>query len=216
MSAEAARLLNEQLCLDFPASWKRDVEKSALASAEARLRMYEDWLLALTNSNDPERARQGLVAMQALVKKMREGRVRAAKELEVELELRKDRFQRQIAVSNEPEDHLFSRLGAVGSGLAGVTQLAEAERRRENLVTALARLPNGTKKRLAEALGWSAPRISQVTSAPGARGHRSISSATARAIEKALGLEDGALDRVEQRASIAALQVSIDKLRKLK
>ena len=88
-------------------------------------------------------------------------------------------------------------------------------RRRSNLLGVLAQPPPGTKKRLGEAMGWSAARISQKLAPPQSAGYRSISAPQARRFESVLGLAQGSLDQIEPDRMAAELNRTIENLERV-
>lgn len=201
MSREAVRLLDAQLQSDIPAYLKLQSIEGELSACRSHLRLLEEYILSFTAAGDPVEGGNQLQRLRDDILKRRKERLRQQRESQ-----KRHKEHALQDQANRATAQVFGALLNSKEAASHQGQLDEPERRRVNLLNEISSRGRGTKKRIAEALGWSPSQVSQLLSHPDAKGHRRVSDAIARQIESELRLAKGALDRLEQSAFMVDLQ----------
>lgn len=205
MSQEVERLLGEQLKLDLPAYLKHQAVETELTFCNANLRALEGFLVSFVLSSDLKEVESQISYLRNYILKSRADRQKNKRKLERELKQR--RKEHEAALGNAERHSVLDVLINPEKVASRLGQLPETERRRVNLLLELSDRPRGTRKRIANALGWKQSQLSQLLSHPTATGHRRMNGSIARKVEAELGLEKRALDRPEQ----SALNITVQK-----
>ena len=204
---EVAWLIDEQLSADAGMHTQLTLAQAKAAACEAYLNSIMQLVLHATAPGTALDPVEQLAKLHTRFQALHARKVQDQQALESQLRERANRPLTATQVLNNP----FRQLDSTVDNEATRTQLDIPERRWVNLRSIIHSSPKGTKTLLANALGWDRSQISQLISAPSARGHRKISDLAARKLEQALGLDKGKLDEIETSLSIVKIQqASID------
>lgn len=215
VAAEITSILRDHLKYGVSYEIQREADTSLLQMRDFWINVMEMQLLYISEERDAEQAMLKLAELRSQIERSRSLRETEQKAIKARKAERQEARKNECLEGIDVGAGLFSALGEVKPGSRKPTQLDVAERRRENLAAELLlRRSNGDKKQIAEKLGWSRPRVSQILSPPSKAGHRKITGDVARSIEAALGMTPGSLDAVERDAEAAKMKVLLDGLAK--
>lgn len=200
ISNEVARLIDLQLHAELPIYMQSELSAMRASAYRNQLESLETLILKMARPTSTQDATARLASLSRSVKELRTRRVDLQKQLEADV---KGRVALQAVAQPASVGGPFGGLDR--SIVVKDTQLKPAVRRWANLRSELAGRPRGIKKRLAQELGWTPSQISQLLSRPNDRNHRNITPPIARKLERVLGLETGALDRINQKLSLPEL-----------
>jgi predicted transcriptional regulator len=203
-SNEVARLIDQQLHADIPVHLQSELSAMKARAYKNQVECLEALILKMADPTTAENAAARLDSLSRGVKDLRAQRARLQKQMEADVQ---SRMATLTAVQPARVGNPFHALDS--SVVAKDTQLKPAMRRWAHLKSALAGRPKGIKKRLAQELGWAPAQISQLLSSPSNPNHRNITSATARKLELALGLETGALDKIERELNVTEMMEAV-------
>lgn len=200
---EIERLLTDQLTDDLALHVQFQHAQAAAKNARFQLACLEKFVLDATGPDVAPAQADRLAKLRDNILRMRVERLAHQKELEENVRARADQ---QCRDETAPVTSPFIDLLDGDRPVRTQTQLPPYERRWINLSRALQGTPKGTKAQLARTLGCLPAQLSQWLSHPGAKGHRTISAATARQLEHALGVPPASLDGIEPTLAAAKLQ----------
>ncbi|WP_175239314.1 MULTISPECIES: hypothetical protein [Burkholderia cepacia complex] len=218
---ELARLLEERFDSGLSASLQRRFDEFRSAQGAERavwLEKYQTFLeahllecvKAAQNGDSSE-----LVKLGNAVRAARRNRQRGRAGDDSGIEARKRELLQEQAAKDEAARVQQNFVFGAGEPIEDV-QLPPEERWRRNLIEVLRKMPAGTKKKLAEGLGWrSMSRVSHILAPKGKKGHRPISKALAAKIAEILVIDFKVLDKIESDRDIAETLHAVSKLEKV-
>lgn len=210
MSSEVARILEEGIEASFPLELKHQADAINTKLYKLQLETLESLVLHTTNKVDGAEAAKALRSLRSGILKLRKQRQQAAQDLEIQLKERREGLEE----SPKPVLGAFAALDPAYP-ISAPGRLSKSEWRRRNLHEELVAKGHGARSRLAESLKCTRGYVSQLLVEPGAKGHRSITAKTARRIEIALHLQNGALDKVPPVSDLEGLLHSAGELSKV-
>lgn len=210
MSSEVARILEEGIEASFPLKLKHQADAIEAKLYKSQCEALESLVLHITDKKDGAEAAQALRSLRSGILELRKQRQQAAQDLELQLKERRARLEESI----KPALGAFAALDSAYA-ISTPGRLSKSEWRRRNLHEELVAKGHGAQSRLAESLKCTRGYISQLLGEPGDKGHRSITAKTARRIEVALHLKNGALDKVPPASDIEGLLHSAGELSKV-
>ncbi|MNM67882.1 hypothetical protein D3C81_794260 [compost metagenome] len=209
MSVEVTRVLEEGIHTSLPLELKHQANAIWAKLYKMQFDALETLILDIVANKDGAEAADALLSLGNTIQTMRNQRQQDAKDLQRELKGR----QASLKESTQRSLGVFDAL-QLDCATRAPERLAKDEWRRQNLVKALEARGYGAQARLAVSFGCTRGYISQLLAEPGSKGHRSITKETARKIEAALDLDDGAIDNVPPASDVEKILYATGELSK--